>query len=62
MNLRFGHEELAVQNYSMDTEDQQIIRELLHEVALRDQQITELRQLAAVYEQALELSTAEPTG
>lgn len=62
MNLRCGDEETAVRNYSMDTEDQQIIHMLVQEVASRDQQIVELRQLVELYEQMLEASAAQPAG
>jgi hypothetical protein len=61
MNLRCGRDEQAVQNYSIDTEDQQIIQRLLNEVTVRDKQLTELRQLIEIYEQAFEASAAQLT-
>ena len=53
MNLRRGNADIPVANYSMDSEDQQIIRQLAQDVILRDEQIADLRKLLQIYEETL---------
>ena len=53
MNLRRGNADTPVENYTMNSEDQQIIQQLVQDVTLRDKRIAELQKLLQLYEETL---------
>jgi hypothetical protein len=53
MNLRRGNADAPVENYTMNSEDQQIIKQLVQDVTLRDKRIAELQKLLQLYEETL---------